>query len=376
MSLIEGLLASCQELKKISPEAADKYAQAVSHLLIHVNEQLEANPKTGELIGRNSFDMMRNNHRNHAIFMSAVFRINSFELLARTLPWVYRTYHAKGFSYDYFLVELVAWQLAIHEYFHNPYQKYELITVYKWMIQHHEEIIQLSRSSEGSLFSLQIDADEMLLVFLPLLLLGDSQGCLTLADQSIKTADDLKHFYLHVIWPALYRVGQLWEANLISVAEEHVATAIVGRIMAALYPRFSLFEITRGKAIVSAGPNEFHEVGARMVADFMEMDGWDVTYLGANTPVDALLATLKQHKPFVVALSVATVFNLESVRQIIKMIKDDQEIKDIKVLVGGLAFNGMQHLWQTIGADGYAADAEKALKVSDDWWATENRNNA
>ena len=374
--MIEALLASCRELHKISPEAAEAYAQAADRLLNHVTDQLETNPRIKELIGCNSFDMMRNNHRNHAAFLTTVFKINSFELLARTVPWVYRAYHAKGFSYDYFLTELVAWQVAIHECLVDTDLKAEILSVYKWMILQHEKIIRLSRSEDDLPFSVNSEVDEMLQVFLTLLLHGDTQGCLKVVDQSVKTAEDLKHFYLQVIWPALYRIGQLWESNTISVAEEHVATAIVGRVMAALYPRFALFEITRGKALVSAGPNEFHEVGARMVADFMEMDGWDVTYLGANTPTDVLLNTLKRHKPFVVALSVATVFNLDAARQIIKMINEDQETKDIKVMVGGLAFSGMPQLWQAIGADGYAADAESALHVSDDWWAAENSNHA
>jgi len=374
--MIEELLASCRELPEISPEAAEAYAQATERLHSHVGEQLETNSKIKDLIGRNSFDMMRTKHRNHTAFMTTVVRINSFELLARTVPWAYRSYHAKGFSYDYFLVELVAWQIAIHECLADPDLKSEILAVYKWLILNHEKIIRLSRTGENLSFSVQSEADDMQQVFLPLLLHGDTQGCLTLVDQSIKSAEDLKHFYLHVIWPALYRIGQLWESNIISVAEEHVATAIVGRVMAALYPRFALFEITRGKAIVSAGPNEFHEVGARMVADFMEMDGWDVTYLGANTPSDVLLDTLKLLKPFVVALSVATVFNIDSARQIIRMIHEDQETKDIKVMVGGNAFSGLPHLWQTIGADGFAADSESALHVSDDWWAAENRNHA
>ena len=85
---------------------------------------------------------------------------------------------------------------------------------------------------------------------------------------------------------------------------------------------------------------------------------------------------LKRHKPLVVALSVATVFNLESARQIIQMIKEDQENSGIKVMVGGLAFSDMPHLWQTIGADGYAADSESALQVTEDWWIAENSGHA
>ena len=374
--MLEKLLASSRILPEISPESAQAYTHVAARLQNHVIDQLESNPKIIELVGRNPFDMMRNNLRNHVALMSTVFRINSFELLVRTVPWTYRTYHAKGFSYDHFLIELVAFQVAIHECIADPVMKSEILAVYKWMIQNHEKFIILSRNGEGFSFSLHNEANEMQQVFMTLLLQGDTQGCLGIVDKSILTAEDLKYFYLHVIWPALYSIGHLWEANHISVAEEHVATAIVGRVMASLYPRFALFDITKGKAIVSAGPNEFHEVGARMVADFMEMDGWDVTYLGANTPADVLLDTLKQNKPFVVALSVATVFNLESALQLIRMIKNDPETTGIKVMVGGLAFYGMPQLWQTIGADGYAADAEVALKVSDDWWVAENLNHA
>ena len=156
--------------------------------------------------------------------------------------------------------------------------------------------------------------------------------------------------------------------NDISVAEEHVATAIVGRIAAALYPRFASVDAYRGEAVVTAGQNEFHELGARMLADLLEMEGWDVTYLGANTPKEELLVNLKQKKPFMVALSIATVFNLNQVRQTIEMIKTDTETRDIKIMVGGLAFNGMPQLWDDFGADGYAADADQGTLAANAWW--------
>jgi methanogenic corrinoid protein MtbC1 len=366
--MIEDIIASSSQLSKISHEAAEAYAQATDRLLNNVNEQLEEHSKIKELIGRNPLDLMHNNHKNHATFMTAVFRINSFELLARTIPWVYRAYHARGFSYDYFPAELVAWQIAVHDCLVSPSHKAEINAVYKWMVQQHEQMIQLSLSGDGLSFSVEREADAMQEVFLSLLLHGDSQGCLKLANQSIQTADELKHFYLDIIWPAMYRIGLLWETNQITVAEEHLATAIVGRVMAALYPRIAQFNVTRGTAIVSAGPNEFHEVGARMVADFMEMDGWDVTYLGANTPATEIHSILKKQKPFMLAMSVATVFNLDSAQQVIRIIKEDQETRDIKIMVGGLAFNGMPELWQNLGADGYAANADCALPILNDWW--------
>jgi hypothetical protein len=42
--------------------------------------------------------------------------------------------------------------------------------------------------------------------------------------------------YLKILQPAQYEVGRLWESNAISVAEEHMATAITQSVMARLYP--------------------------------------------------------------------------------------------------------------------------------------------
>ncbi|MEI6208795.1 MAG: cobalamin-dependent protein [Desulfuromonadales bacterium] len=211
----------------------------------------------------------------------------------------------------------------------------------------------------------------MLQVLLLQLLGGDEQGALKLAQQSLHTSGDLKRFYIDVVWPAMYKIGQLWESNLISVTEEHQATAIVNQIMADMYPRFAQFTITRGKAVVSAGPNEFHEIGARMVADLLELAGWDVIYLGAQCTPSEIIEMLKRHNPFVVALSVATVFNLDKALEIVRMIKGDRETRNIKVIVGGLAFEGLPFLWEALGADGYAEDAEKATRLLDTWWSAE-----
>lgn len=366
------LLASCRKLPEVSSESADAYIRLTDQLLELVNEQLEADPKIKNLIGHNPFQLMYNNHRNHATFMATIFRLNSFELLIRTIPWVYRAYHARGFLYDYFPRELVAWQIALLHYIEKPGQWDEIIQIYSWLVQHHEDIVKLSLTGEGLSFSLQSEADEMQEIFLSLLLHGDTHGCLKLAEQSINTTEELKHFYLKVVWPSMTKIGQLWELNQISVAEEHLSTAIVGRVMAALYLRFAQFTVTRGTVVVSAGPNEFHEIGARMVADFMEMAGWDVVYLGANTPTVELLECIKKHTAFAVALSVATVFNIDNANQTIKVLKEDMETSNCKILIGGLAFSTVPELWREIGADGSADNAENAVEVLDAWWKARN----
>jgi len=365
--MIVNLISSLSSIHAVSPDAAKAYEKAIERLVNYVNDNLETNPKILELIGGNPFGLMRNNHSNHATFMTTVFKIGYYELLARTVPWVYRAYRARGFSYDYFPAELTAWKHAVTECLadaHSP----EIIEIYDWMISHHESMIQLSVGGEGLTFPVQSETTEMQEILLSLLLHGDSRGSLLLVNQSIQTSDDVRHFYIDVVCPVMGRIGLLWERNKISVAEEHLATAIVGRMTAALYPLFANVDSCRGKAVVTAGPNEFHELGARMLADFLEMEGWDVIYLGANTPKEELLAILKQHKPFMVALSVATVFNLDHARQTIEMVKSDTETRNIKIMVGGIAFNGMPQLWHDFGADGYADNANNGALSANTWW--------
>ena len=45
-------------------------------------------------------------------------------------------------------------------------------------------------------------------------------------------------------------------------------------------------------------------MGSRMVAALFENDGWDSTYLGAAVPVDAMLQSIGEQTPDLVALSV------------------------------------------------------------------------
>jgi methanogenic corrinoid protein MtbC1 len=365
--MIINLIDSLSGLHAVSPDAARAYEQSLQMLVKHANDELKTNASILGLIGGNQFHLSRNHHSSLIALITTAFKIGNYELLARSIPWIYRTYRARGFSHDYFLNELAAWKRAVAEclgYVHSA----EIITIYDWIVSHHENIIQLSMSGEGLTLSLQSETSEMQEILLSLLLQGDSSGSLQLVNHSVQTIADLKHFYLDVVCPVMYRIGLLWERNNISVAEEHVATAIVGRITASLYPLFLNVDAYRGKAVVTAGPNEFHELGARMLTDFLEMEGWDATYLGANKPQEELLAILKQNKPFMVAVSVATVFNLDRARQTIEMIKTDPEIRDIRIMVGGLAFSSMPQLWHDIGADGYASDANEGALSANAWW--------
>jgi MerR family transcriptional regulator, light-induced transcriptional regulator len=365
--MIEACIADISSLQAVPPQSAGHYAASLERMIDRVNREVGGRPDVTELIGHNPLQMMEMNHQHHAQFMLTVFRLNAFDLLVRTIPWVYRAYHSRGFSYDYFPIELLSWKQALLDNSSGADIR-QIIAVYDWMISNHETMITLSVSCDTLGFSLPDETSEMQQIFTALLLHGDHKGCLKLVDLSVTTSEELRYFYEHVVKYALYTVGTLWERNEISVAEEHMATAVVGRVTSFLYGRFVGQPQTKGVAVVSAGPNEFHEVGARMVADMLELDGWDVTYLGANTPLEELVTLIKQKKPFLLALSVATAFNLENARQLIASVKGSAELVNTRILAGGLAFICTPRLWHDFGADGFAANLEDAVALCHSWW--------
>ena len=178
--------------------------------------------------------------------------------------------------------------------------------------------------------------DESCAPFLAALLAGDRLQCRSIFETWLAADLDLRVLYEERVQPALYAVGELWEQGRVSVATEHLATAITEGLLSLVGP--SLFERPRiGKSVVVAcTANEYHQIGGKMVADLFESRGWRGYSLGANTPVRDLLDLIDAKQPDAAVLSAAVQFNLESLLQAAVAVRDG--FPDLPILVGGQAF--------------------------------------
>jgi len=173
--------------------------------------------------------------------------------------------------------------------------------------------------------------------YLKYLLQGKSSECATIVSMLLADKVTATELYLDLFQRSLYRIGDLWECNRISVAVEHLATAITERMLALVYPTLLVDSQSKGqKVILSCSANEYHQIGARMIADIMENHGFDVDFLGANTPVEALLQQINKTRPDLVGLSVSVYFNMASIHKIIEKIQ--AAYPQLDIFVGGQAF--------------------------------------
>jgi methanogenic corrinoid protein MtbC1 len=360
-------------LSPVSERAASDYAAQKDRLREMVDRAMAGRADIETLLGGGSLRVMYDNDRNHVAFMATVFESSDFGLLARTLPWVYGAYRSHGYSDDYFPAVLNAWIGAVRRYVPAAHAA-EIVPVYEWMLDHQPELIAAADVAAGAAAGRELA--EQVRAFLGALLAGRAADCQEIADELAQRPEELAGFYLDVVQPAMEEVGRLWERDEISVAEEHLASAIVSRTMAVLYTRLVQRDVTRGSAVVTAATNEFHDIGSRMAADLLEVDGWDVTFLGANTPDDELLKLVRKLHPDLLGVSVAMPFNLDHARRTVAALHEDPDLGGTRVLVGGRAFALRPESAEWVGADALAVDARDGVRIAAAWWATDQDDGA
>ncbi len=158
--------------------------------------------------------------------------------------------------------------------------------------------------------------------FLAAQLRGDRHEALRLLlDEGIQRGVDVPSLHLGVIAPAQRVIGELWESNRIGVAEEHQATAIAHLALARLYPHLQRRSRIACDAIVACVEGEHHDLGAKMVADFLETEGIGVRYLGAGVPIASLVDVIRLRRPQLVALSVTLGENLPAAARAIAAVR-------------------------------------------------------
>ena len=168
------------------------------------------------------------------------------------------------------------------------------------------------------------------------LLQGKKGVCLQVLGDLLEEDKQIKEIYEDLFRRSLYGVGELWELNKISVATEHMATAITENMMITLQPRIFGTERSGKKAVIACVANEYHQVGAKMIADMFEMHGWDGYFIGANTPAKELLRFIEETQPDVTGLSLSIYFNMNVLHETLQHIR--KEFPLMPVLVGGQAF--------------------------------------
>jgi MerR family transcriptional regulator, light-induced transcriptional regulator len=193
------------------------------------------------------------------------------------------------------------------------------------------------------------------------LLVGDQHEALAVMNRCLDGGQNLVDVELHVIQPAMYQIGEKWQANQVTVAQEHIATAIVQSVMTAALLRSPPPAPIGKRVLLACVAGNHHTVGLRMVADSFQLAGWEVQYLGADVPTPSLIQQIGLWAPDLVGLSLSFAQQLPVVKDVIARLHARFGPARPSVIIGGLAVNRFDRLVDLVGADAYGSDARAAI---------------
>lgn len=201
------------------------------------------------------------------------------------------------------------------------------------------------------------------------LLAGDDPDVRRIFDEARRRGADLAVIALDLVGPALCQVGEMWRRGVASVAEEHLASALVSRELACLGASIPCPGAGAPRILFSCAEGEFHELGVRIASDIAREAGWEAENLGANVPRDAVVGFVATRRPDALGLSLSLSGHIAEAVKTIEAVRNVSP--STRILVGGRAVEADPELTDLLPADAAVPDV---VALRD--WLVRNRPKA
>jgi methanogenic corrinoid protein MtbC1 len=326
VDLSKRLREEARHLPSVSAAAAEKFAEYLPKLLNLVNEKfaveerLSAEPATG---GR--LELTGDAHMHFGRMLRAIFEFGLYQDMADEFGGYVSTLSTRGLGEPYFRRMVEGWIIAVHSAIEPPLAR-ELTVPLEWLRRNLHDFYAYKPAAERVLSP---EGQSFLNLILERRRRDAAEYVISLRDTGFAPA----RLFSEIIMPALAEVGLMWQRNEISVADEHAATEICRYVIYRVIDTMPREAPLPYKILVACVPGEEHELGARVLADYLETRGWAVTFLGRSTPEDDLIAA--SNGVDVAVLSVTMIANLPAARDLLARLRG--EVPGTRTAVGGRA---------------------------------------
>lgn len=114
--------------------------------------------------------------------------------------------------------------------------------------------------------------------------------------------------------------------------------------------------------VIGVVEGDTHDIGKNLVKIMLDVAGFEIHDLGRNVPLTSFVEKAKEVNAGMICLSTLMTTTMDGMATVIEMLKEEGIRDRFKVLVGGGPIS--QAFADRIGADGYAANASKAVVVA------------
>lgn len=190
---------------------------------------------------------------------------------------------------------------------------------------------------------------------------GDEAGAWGVVEAALASANTPSQIYTDLIVPALTSIGSKWLTDDVSIAQEHLATAVVMRLIGRMGPHFARKGRPKGVVVVTTPAKERHGIPSLIVSDLLRGAGFQVLDLGTDVPPESLSQILEQVDGLTaVCVSSSRLDADAEVRATASSIR--AAVPGVPVFIGGPSVAGVDHA-VALGGDNWAPDGPGAVEL-------------
>jgi 5-methyltetrahydrofolate--homocysteine methyltransferase len=163
--------------------------------------------------------------------------------------------------------------------------------------------------------------------------------------------------------PAMAEVGRLFEIGEYYVPEMLIAARAMQGGMTLLKPHLVQGEVqSAGKVVIGTVKGDLHDIGKNLVALMMEGAGFEIVDLGTNVPPEKFVEAVQTNNPDLICMSALLTTTMPNMKATIEALNACGIRDQVKVMIGGAPVT--ESYAQQVGADGFAPDASRAVKIA------------
>ena len=163
--------------------------------------------------------------------------------------------------------------------------------------------------------------------------------------------------------PGMDVVGQEYEKGIKFIPEMLMSAEALRGAMELLRPMLAKSDVSKaGKVIMGTVEGDIHNIGQQIVSMMLEGAGFEVYNLGIDVPAEKFVEKAKEENADIVGLSAFLSTTGLRFPDVIEALQEAGIREQVKVMIGGAIASGKYA--ETVGADGYGANASAAVRLA------------
>ncbi len=196
----------------------------------------------------------------------------------------------------------------------------------------------------------------------------DKAGAEALTREALDAGTEAMVILKQALIPAMEIVGDLFGRGDYFLPEMLGAVDAYNGCFPLLEPRLAAGDVqSRGTVLLGTVKGDIHDIGKNILAALLQGNGFKTIDLGTNITEASFLEAAQRHEPDVICLSALLSTTIPEMKTVVDTFAANGLRERYRIIIGGAPVT--REYAESIGADGYGADAQAGVRLAREFTA-------